>query len=106
MLNKEATMKKAILYLAIILFCSGYAHAWDEYGQVDIHGFISQGYLVSSYQDFYFAKTSDGTFEFNEIGLNFGTQVTDELRMGIQFLARDLGDFGNDEIYIDYALAD
>lgn len=97
---------KKILVLIFILVFSSYAGASDEYGEVDIHGFIAQGYLKSTDYDFFHAKTEDGTFEFNELGLNFSTDLTDSLRMGIQLFAKDLGILGNDEVVIDWAYAD
>ncbi len=97
---------KNIIILIILLFFSCQVFASDEYGQVDIHGFISQGYLKSSDYNFYYAETEDGTFQFNEMGITFSTELTDSLRLGMQFLAKDLGVVGNDEITIDWAFAD
>ncbi len=78
------------------------------FAQVDgiqIHGFISQGYLKSSDNNF-LGRTAEGTFEFNEVGLNFSTELTDNLRVGMQFFARDLGYLGNDNIVVDWAYGD
>ena len=72
---------------------------------VDIHGFLAQGYLKTDKNNF-LADTEDGTFEFNEMGINFVTGVTDRLRIGIQFFARDIGDLGNDEIVLDWGYGD
>ena len=99
-------MKKTIFFLAIILMIPSQRAVAGEYGVVDIHGFISQGYMVSDKNDYYYANTEDGTFEFNEMGLNFGTRVNDSLRLGIQVFAKDLGEIGNDEITLDWASAD
>ncbi len=82
-------MKKAILLILIlILFFTHPAFASDDYGEVDIHGFISQGYMKSSDYNFYLAETEDGTFQFNEMGINFSTELTDSLRLGMQFFAK------------------
>ncbi len=79
---------------------------WAEKSPVvDIHGYLSQGFLVSSRNN-YLADTTKGTFQFNELGINFSTDLTDKLRLGIQLAARDLGDSGNDKIRIDWAYAD
>ncbi len=72
---------------------------------VDIHGFASQGYLYSTKNN-YLAMSQDGSVEFNEFGLNFATDITPDLRLGMQIFARDLGDLGNDEATIDWANAD
>lgn len=98
--------KRIIVFLSIFCLFSLEAFADDLFGSVDIHGFISQGFLGSNEHDFYYADTSAGTFEFNELGINFSTELTDNLRLGLQFLARDLGEIGNDEVTIDWAYAD
>ncbi len=72
---------------------------------VEIHGFISQGYLMSTANNF-FAETEEGTFQFNEMGINFTTKPTDKLHLGLQFLAWDLGRFGNDKPVINWAYGD
>ncbi len=73
--------------------------------KVDINGYISQGFLVSNGNN-YLADTEEGSFQFNELGINFSTELTDKLRVGIQLAARDLGDLGNDKIIVDWAYAD
>ena len=71
---------------------------------VDIHGFASQGYLKSDDNN-YLANTEDGTAEFTEVGINFSKEF-DQLRIGLQLLSRDLGDYGDNEIYLDWAMGD
>ncbi len=99
-------MKKIMIVLiTIILAISGNAFALDM-NQVKIHGFISQGWLKSDNNNYYFADTEDGTFQFNEVGINFMTDLSDQLRIGIQLLSKDLGQFGNNEVGIDWAYGD
>src|SRR4051794_10513728 len=61
---------------------------------VEIHGFVSQGFLVSSQND-YLAATKKGSFEMSEVGINFTKELTPDLRIGLQLFARDLGPLGN-----------
>jgi hypothetical protein len=78
------------------------------FGQSDalqIHGFISQGFMVSDENNF-LGKTEDGTFEFNEFGINFSTELSNEFHVGLQLFARDLGYLGNDEVTVDWAYGD
>ncbi len=91
-------MKKIIIVSMMAVFViAGNALSFDA-NQIQIHGFISQGYLKTDKNDFYFAKTEDGTFEYNEMGINFASELTDDLRVGVQFLSRDLGELGNNEV--------
>lgn len=100
-------MKKylIILSLGVWLAWAGNIYAFDELEKVAIHGFISQGYFQSDKYD-YLGKSKKGSFEFNEIGLNFTSQLNDDLRIGVQLFAMDLGRFGNDEITVDWAFGD
>jgi hypothetical protein len=89
------------------------ALAQDEDGipDIHIHGFASQGFLVTTSNDYLAEDSTDGSFEFTEVGLNFTSQLTDELRVGVQLFARDLGPLGNyrpqfDWYYLDYRLRD
>ena len=87
---------------ALVLCLSGAPlHAQE----VDVHGFISQGYLKTDRNNF-LAETKRGTWEFSEIGINFSTDVTDDLHMGLQIFARDLGSLGNLNLELDWAFGD
>ena len=96
---------KKIKFLTYILLLISLGTMAQDAADLNIHGFVSQGYLKSSDNN-YQGNTADGTFEFNELGLNFSTQLTDELRLGIQFFARDLGNLDNDQIIVDWAYGD
>jgi len=101
----KGAAEKVFLSALVVLVCfAGNACAY-EYQGIDIRGFISQGYLYSTHNNF-FAETEDGTPQFNEAGINFSAEATDRLRLGIQFLARDLGSIGNNEVILDWAIAD
>jgi hypothetical protein len=78
---------------------------------VELHGFASQGFMFSLGNDYLADRTTKGSFEFSEIGINFTTELTDSLRMGVQLFAQDLGPTGNydvkaDWFYIDYRWRD
>ena len=103
-------MKKTFILTAISLFMAfagnSQAVEVDLLGNVDVHGFVSQGYMRSQHNNYLANDSSDGTFAFNEIGINFSKQLTDRLRIGLQLFSRDLGQIGNNEIELDWALAD
>jgi hypothetical protein len=96
---------KLILIAAIILGFFATSGLAMETGGVDIHGFISQGYIKTTENNF-FGDTEDGSLEFNEFGINFGKELDDKLRVGMQILARDFGNYGNNEIVVDWAYGD
>lgn len=76
----------------------------------ETHGFVSQGFMWSN-QNNYLARTVGGTFEFAEVGINFTSQLSDKLRVGVQLFMRDVGETGNyrpqfDWFYLDYRFFD
>lgn len=73
--------------------------------QIDIHGFASQGYMNSSNYD-YLVRSEDGSAEYQEFAFNMVSRVSDDLRVGLQLFARDLGSLGNNEIELDWAFGD
>src|SRR5258706_15527406 len=73
---------------------------------LDVHGFISQGFLLTSAND-YLAEASRGSCEFPEVGLNFTLPANDRLTLGVQIFSRKLGPLGDyratfDWYYLDY----
>ncbi|MFZ5562533.1 MAG: hypothetical protein ACOZBW_00660, partial [Thermodesulfobacteriota bacterium] len=74
---------------------------------IKVHGFISQGYLYSTKDMAFLVDDSyDGSFEFNEMAINFSAAPTDDLSVGLQLAAFDLGKIGNDEVQVDWAFGD
>ncbi|HEY6723624.1 MAG TPA: hypothetical protein VI197_06305 [Polyangiaceae bacterium] len=78
--------------------------------EVQVHGFVSQGFIKTSDNN-YLAESERGSVEFTEVGLNFTLPLSEDLRVGMQLFARDLGPFGNfqarfDWFYLDYRFRD
>jgi hypothetical protein len=78
---------------------------------VDVHGFVSQGYIKSTANDYLVDSSGAGSFEFSEAGLNFTVQPLDRLTIGLQLFAYNLGTSGNltlraDWFYLDYHFRD
>lgn len=104
-MRKIRTWWRLIAGLTIVIIPL-YARGTVNFGnQLEIHGFISQGYLQSDDTSFY-PDTKTGTFQFNEMGLTFTLDLSDRLRAGMQFLSRDLGSLGNNTLEVDWAFAD
>jgi len=72
-----------------------------QLSELQIHGFISQGFLLTSAND-YLAHSSEGSFEFTEIGLNFTLPATDRLTLGLQIFSHDLGPVGDYRATLDW----
>jgi hypothetical protein len=75
-------------------------------GSVEVHGFASQGFILTLKNDYLAERSTHGSFEFSEIGINFTKDLTDTLRFGTQLFAQDLGPTGNYEAKVDWFYAD
>lgn len=104
-MRKMLSARKIIFYAFLILFIKVDKGFCFDLNNIAMHGFLSQGYLKTD-ENNYMAHTEDGTFQFNEFGLNFTSTLTDDLRVGIQLFGRDLGHSGNDEVTVDWAYGD
>jgi hypothetical protein len=69
---------------------------------ISFHGFLSQGFLYSTDYD-YLGETTDGSFEFTEIGVNLSVNPFNKTRIAVQGFAFDVGDVGNLVPFLDYA---
>jgi hypothetical protein len=70
---------------------------------VDIHGFVSQGFFASSNYNYLSEHSRKGSWEMREVGINFQKDLGNRFRVGMQFLSRDVGVFGNNKIVLDWA---
>ncbi|HEY1171674.1 MAG TPA: hypothetical protein VGH19_09910 [Verrucomicrobiae bacterium] len=81
------------------------AHAWDyKIGNqtLSFHGFASQGVIASSDYN-YLGHSNDGSFEFNEFGLNASISPFNRTRISVQGFMFDVGNVGNYNPFLDYA---
>ena len=98
---RTARFISAAALLALALAPAQAAVTWKN---IQLGGFASQGYLVSSDND-YLGETSDGTFDFREYAVN-ASWATGKFRVGAQAFGQKLGDYGDDKIKLDWATVD
>jgi len=72
--------------------------------QIQFGGFVSQGYVKSSAND-YIGDSSAGTFDFREYAAN-ASWSKGHWRIGAQTFAQKLGLYGKDKIKLDWAMVD
>jgi phosphate-selective porin len=73
---------------------------------VQVHGSFGAGYIKSSNNNYMNIESEDGTFQFNDLLLNSTIVLTDSLTAGAQLYSHDLGNFGNNDIKLDWAYLD
>jgi hypothetical protein len=73
--------------------------------RIQIHGFVSEGGFVSTDNDF-IGSSSRGSLKFFEAAFNISAELTDQLRVGMQFVSRSVGTLSEEVPRVDWALAD
>ena len=96
-------MKKILIISLICLGLAANTGALELSGG-ELHGFISQGYLNSSHNNFLSHDSKDGSFEYMEMGISFNRWITSGLSAGFQLFAKDLGKAENQEVKLDWAM--
>ncbi len=71
-----------------------------------IRGFVSQGYINTSHNNYLVEQSKNGSTEFNEAAISLQAFPEERLRVGIQLFSRDFGDVGNNNVVVDWAFAD
>ncbi len=93
------------LALFLFLFLPSSLWAIDLGEKVQVHGFLTQGYLDSNDNNF-LGNTEKGTFDFREVGLNVNAQITDKFRLGGQALYCHFTESSNGNLRADWLVAD
>ncbi len=106
----RSTWHAACWALLLVLGQSLWSRSGAAQESPEIHGFVSQGFILTSKNEF-LAKSKHGSVEFSEAALNFTHSPTERLRLGFQLFAHELGPTGNyqpqfDWYYLDYRFAD
>ena len=73
---------------------------------IEIHGFASQGFAVSSGNNYLTMNTRQGSFAFTDFGGNIAVRLTPKLRIGAQIYDRNLGQLGKFHPSLDWAIVD
>jgi hypothetical protein len=103
-LIETAFLRRCLAGLILVTSSTAAASAAETWHDVQFGGFISQGYLKSSAND-YLGNTSDGTFDFREYALN-ASYAKGVWRIGAQVFGQKLGEYGDDKIKLDWAMID
>lgn len=78
-----------------------------ELADVQIHGFGSQGFLLTKGNNYLASGTQGkGSLSFNEFAINASWQATDSLRIAGQLMSRKLGGDGDNRLYLDWGVFD
>lgn len=100
-------MRRGLPALVLLTFSSAIVAAEDPFAYLNLeaHGFVSFGYL-KTWGNNWLGDSLDGTDEFWEAAGNVIARPIDRVRLGVQLIARDLGDSINGKVELDWAYAD
>jgi len=110
LLWKSANSGRIPVLAALVVFiggmlCAPPVSAIDLTETVQVHGFISQAYLLTDNNKF-FGPSDKGSFEFQEMGGNLSWKARPNLQLSAQVTYRNAGDTAETTPRIDYVLAD
>jgi hypothetical protein len=73
---------------------------------VQVHSFGSQGLAYSNDNSYLTMNTSQGSFNFDDLGVNLSSQITKNFRVGAQGYTRRLGELNKGQVTLDWAVVD
>lgn len=94
-----------LVLLSCFLFSTGTSFALNLGDSFQLHGFASQGF-IDSYKNNFLAHSVSGTIKMTDIGLNANWQPIQSLRIGAQGYYRNLGDFNENSVVLDWGVID
>ncbi|MDF1553143.1 MAG: hypothetical protein P1P84_08785 [Deferrisomatales bacterium] len=75
-------------------------------GTFQVHGFVSQAYLLTNQNDLFGNSDGGGSFDFREMALNASWRLTPSFTVAAQGLSRRAGEGEDGTPSLDYAFAD
>lgn len=98
-------MLRRLPLLLLVFLCLGRLRA-QSLSDVEIHGFVTQGFLFSSHNNYLTMQSSAGSLRWTDGAVSLSDPLTDSLRVGIQLHMYQLGQLGGSNLKIDWASAD
>ncbi|WP_239797231.1 OprO/OprP family phosphate-selective porin [Candidatus Nitrotoga arctica] len=84
-----------------------FAHAIDLMGsELQLHGFLTQGVVITSDNNFLGQSNKKASTDFREIGVNASLRPTSDLQLSAGLLSHKAGATDNGEVRLDYGLID
>jgi hypothetical protein len=78
---------------------------WKLPESMQVHGFLSQGYLRTTGNEFFGHSTNMGSLDFREIGLNGSWRPLPNLQFSAQLVSRQAGRTDSGYVRLDFGLA-
>jgi hypothetical protein len=90
-----------------LLLCLGAVGARaQDFGNLQIHGFATQGFLFSSHNNYLTMESSGGSLQWTEGAISLTDPLSDNLRVGIQLHMYQMGQIGGPAMEVEWASGD
>ncbi|NQT24972.1 hypothetical protein HQ585_06440 [candidate division KSB1 bacterium] len=103
-MSKQKQFISLVVMVGLILTAPLFSQGFSD--QLNIHGFVSQGYLKTTENNYLASDSKEGCMSYSEATINFMTSPVDRLNIGTQLYARDMDEDGNLFVTIDWAYGD
>ena len=91
----------------VFLLGTTFAHAVNLMGsELQLHGFLTQGVVTTSDNNFLGQSNKKASTDFREIGVNASLRPTSDLQLSAGLLSHKAGGSDNGNVRLDYGLAD
>ena len=92
--------------ISLLFIATAPAYSFERLEKLQVHGFASQGYFLSSENNLYGESSKPyGTIGLTEAGINMSLHPTNNIRLAAQGIYRHSGAI-DESVQIDYALLD
>lgn len=105
---KESWHGKGRLALStiLLLLVNPLQAEWKLPDSIQIHGFASQAFILTTDNNFFGGSKGNGTFDFRELGINASWRISPGLRVAAQGVMRWAGKSDEGDPRLDYGLVD
>ena len=97
------TLLRCIACAMVVMTLIARTAVAERLGEVEVHGFITQGFVKTSANDF-FGDSEKGSFDFTELGVNATWEASPDLRLSGQLLSRRAGEMDDGSPNVDFAV--
>jgi hypothetical protein len=96
-----------VVGLGALLVLMEALHAeWKLPDTFQVHGFLSQGYILTTGNNFFGKSRRGGSFDFRELGVNGSWRPLTNLQLSMQVVSRSAGETDDGVPRIDYGFLD
>ena len=92
--------------IVTVLGVSGAVAQGADRADLQLHGLAVQSFVYGGANNYLGLNSSEGSLQWTEAAVNVNDQVSEKLRVGVQFHLTRLGVFGGDAVTVDWALGD